>query len=79
MFGLSENIETGAKSRSAYGGLRRAPMLIATGGAVDEQRVAVGRGLGDVLVGDVGAGAGLVLDHHLLAESSHILRRAAAR
>src|SRR2546429_1381043 len=31
-------------------------------------RVAVGRRLGDVLVGDIGAGAGLVLDDHLLAE-----------
>src|SRR5882762_9404082 len=36
--------------------------------AVEKKGVAVGRGLGDVLVGDIGAGAGLVLDDHLLAE-----------
>src|SRR3989454_5623399 len=36
--------------------------------AVEKKRVAVGRRPGDVLVGDIGAGAGLVLDDHLLAE-----------
>ncbi len=33
----------------------------------DEERVAVGLGLGDRLGADIGAGAGLVLDHDLLA------------
>ena len=38
------------------------------GRAVEEQRIAVGRALRHVLVGDVGAGARLVLDDYLLAE-----------
>jgi hypothetical protein len=44
-------------------------------GGVDQQRVAVGRGLRDQLVGDVGAGPRSVLDDHRLAEELGELRR----
>ena len=48
--------------------------------APDQQRVAVRRGLGHVLGGDDGAGAGLVLHQHWLAQAlAQLLRHDQAR